>query len=393
MKSNSKSISTWLKVLPLTVLSFSAFAQNENIVQNGSFESTTNKPKKLGQIELATGWISPTGVRADLFAPAAKVPEIGTPDNAYGTEEPAEGRNYAGIVAYSYNDKIPRSYVMAKMTVPMKKGMKYCVSFNASLSELSKYASNQLGAHISKKAFGTAEKSSIIEKTHVVHPDNKVLNALYGWEKICGTYVAEGGEKFITIGNFTTNENTKNEKNLKQTYKGTPVIGAYYYIDDVSIVLLEEGQKCECEKEEDPDEVSATIYQKAVTVNSSMSPTQKIEAQGVYFAFGKNKLQPAAYTALDLIYAEMKANPTMKLQINGHMDVKETEKAEEKPQYQDLDKSRSSVVYNYLVEKGIPEGRLIITPQGSSDPNNEGSSDEEEDLKLAKNRRVSFKVK
>jgi outer membrane protein OmpA-like peptidoglycan-associated protein len=393
MKSNTKSIATWMAIFPVALLSFTSLAQTDNLVPNGSFESTTNKPKKLGQIELATGWASPTGVRADLFTPAAKVPEIGTPDNAYGTEEPSEGRNYAGIVAYSYNDKVPRSYIMAKLSVPLKKGMKYCVSFEASLSELSKYASNQLGAHIGKKAFGTEAKSSIIEKTHVLHADSKVLNGLFGWDKICGSYVAEGGEKFITIGNFSTNENTKQEKNLKQTYKGTPVIGAYYYIDNVTITLMEEGQKCECEKEEDPDEVSSTIYQKAIVVAAGMTPTQKIELQNAFFAFGKDKLQPAAYTALDIIYNELKANPAMKLQIDGHMDEKEVEKAQEKPQYEGLDAKRAAAVFNYLREKGIPENRLIVNGQGSSTPNAEIAETDEDDLKMAKNRRVSFRVR
>lgn len=393
MKLNTKSIASLLAVIPMSLLSLS-FAQGENLVSNGSFESTTGKAKKLGAIDVATGWVSPTGVRADLFAPGAKVPDISTPNNIYGTEEPKEGSNYAGIVAYSYNDKMVRSYIMTKFATPLKKGMTYCVSFNVSLAELSKYASNQLGAHISKKPFGTEEKSSIIEKTHILHPENKTYNAMYGWDKVCATFVAEGGEKYITIGNFSNNDKTKNEKTKKpDNVKGTVIIAAYYYIDDVSVTLMESGQTCECGLPVvEEEEVSNLIYQRSVVLNDKMTPTQKIEAQANYFGFGKDKLQPAGIASLDLIIAEMKANPTLKLEISGYADSKEIEKAEEKAIYADMDKKRIAAVVAYLKEKGIGEYRLIQTPKGNSESNPEINDTDEEDVKMAKNRRVTFKV-
>lgn len=392
MKSTKKTLAAWMFCLPLGMMSLTSLAQTENLVPNGSFESTSNKVKKLGQIELATGWVSPTGVRADLFTPASKIPEIGTPDNAYGTEAPAEGKNYAGIVTYSYNDKQPRSYVMAKFSTPLKKGMTYCVSFNVSLAELSKYASNQIGAHISKRSFGTEEKVSIIEKTHVLQSENKVFNALYGWDKVCGVYVAEGGEKYITIGNFSNNDEVNNEKNKKPDYvKGTPIIASYYYLDDVSVVLLDNGQKCDCGGNDDLENVSSTIYQSTVTLKGTETPTQKIEMQTAYFAFGKDRLQPQVMSALDLIVAEMKANPSFKLQIIGHSDEKEVEMAKDKAALVDIDKQRASAVAAYLMDKGVFEHRIVISNEANNDPS--GADETDEDLKWAKDRRVTFKVR
>lgn len=370
------------------------FGQGENLVENGSFESTTGKAKKLGAIETANGWVSPTGVRADLFTPAAKVPDIGTPTNIYGMEDPKDGKNYAGIVAYSYNDKMPRSYLMAKLATPLKKGMSYCVQFNISLAELSKYSSNQIGAHISAKPFGTEEKSSIIAETHILQPDNKVFNAMYGWDKVCGTFVAKGGEKYITIGNFTNNDNTKYDKAKKpDNVKGTVLIASYYFVDDVSVSMIETGQKCDCGGpviEEEP--VSSTIYQKSVVLNEKMTPTQKIEVQANYFGFGKDQLQPAGIASLDIIVAELKANPTMRIEISGYSDAKEVEKAAEKPAYADMDQKRITTVVNYLKEKGIPQSRFVTVPKGSSEQNPDINPSDEEDLKMAKNRRVTYKV-
>jgi len=394
MKSNTKSIATILAVIPMSLLSFSALSQGENLVENGGFESTSGKAKKLGAIEMATGWVSPTGVRADLYTPAAKVPEISTPTNFYGIEAPKEGSNYAGIYAFSYNDKVPRSYIMAKLTSPLKKGMTYCVQFNVSLAELSKYASNDIAAHISKKAFGTEEKSSIIDKSHIIHPDNKIFNALFGWDKVCGTFVAEGGEKYITIGNFTNNANTKYEKSKKpDNVKGTPVIGAYYYIDDVSVVLLETGQACDCGGPAvDENAISSTIYSRSINVSEKMTPTQKIEVQAAYFGFGKDLLQPAALNSLDLIANEMKANPTFKLEIYGHSNEGEIERGNEKEIFANMDQKRIDAVKTYLKEKGIAENRLIAVTKGSSEPSSEVSASDDDDLAQAKNRRVTFKV-
>src|SRR5690606_33281889 len=97
-----------------------SFAQDaENLVSNGSFESTDKDPKKIGSIENAVGWYSPTGVRADLFVPSKKYPDIDVPLNIYGTEEAKDGANYAGIVGFSYGDKVPRSYLSTKLNVPL----------------------------------------------------------------------------------------------------------------------------------------------------------------------------------------------------------------------------------------------------------------------------------
>lgn len=394
MKLNTKSIATILTIIPMSLFSIGVFAQSENLVQNGSFESISGKARKLGAIEVATGWVSPTGVRADIFTPAAKVDDIGTPANIYGTEEPKDGQNYAGIVAYSYNDKMPRTYLMTKLDAPMKKGMTYCVTFNVALAELSKYAVSELGAHISKKAFGTDEKSSIIDKTHIKHSRGKVFNGMYGWDLICGSYTAEGGEKFITIGNFTNNKDIEPEKSKKPAdMRGTQIIAAYYYIDDVTVTLLSDGQDCDCGTgEASIKEVSNTVYAKTVTLTDKMTPEQKVAAQQLYFGFGKSVLQPAGHASLELILAIMKENPNTMIEIQGHADESEISAGKKNSIYSDMDEKRIKKAKEFLMENGIPENRIKTTTVGDSSPNAEISDMDSDDLKMAKNQRVTFKL-
>jgi outer membrane protein OmpA-like peptidoglycan-associated protein len=399
MKSNIKTIAALVVVMTVNLTAFSQKKgavkgkEVENLVENGSFEATTGKIKKLGSIDLATGWASPTGVRADLFVPEEKIPGIGTPLNAYGTEEPKEGNNYAGIVGYSYGDKMQRSYIKSKLKTPLKKGMKYCVSFHVSLAELSKYSSNNIGAIVGKKDFGTDAKSSIIEKPSILHHENKVFNAFYNWEKVCGTFEADGGEKFIVIGNFNNNETTVNERNKQpKDFKGTPIIAAYYYIDDVSVTLLEEGKQCDCGIGDLGDEVSSTIYQRAILLKDNATTKEKIEAQASFFAFGKNKLQPVATQSLDLIADLMKSNPALKLEVMGYADSNEIVMAVENPLYVDMDSKRVDVVVRYLKDKGIAENRIIKKPSGIDMENPEIIATDDEDMKMAKSRRIAYKV-
>jgi outer membrane protein OmpA-like peptidoglycan-associated protein len=392
VSNNLKKFSAFLFV---GMTSLSAIAQQgENLVPNGSFEATDGKVKKLGSIESAMGWTSPTGARADLFTPG-KVPEINTPDNVFGKEAAKEGSNYAGIVGFSYGNKVPRTYLMVKLDAPLKKGMKYCVKFNASLAESSKYASNNIGANFSKKPFATDEKTIIKDVAHVLHYDNEnhKINQTYNWDQICGTYEAEGGEKYLTIGNFYPDDKTKSENNKKpKDMKIDQVIAAYYYIDDVSVLLINEGEKCDCLVEE-KDDYSTTIYQKAVVLNDKMTTTQKIEAQQTYYAFGKTTLTSEGKASLDLIAELMKADPAMKLEVMGHSDAEEDKVGIEKPQYADMALKRVNAVVLYLTEKGIEESRMIPSPQGSETPSDEIAATDEPDLKMAKNRRVTFRVR
>lgn len=392
MKLNFKTYGIGLVFLGLGFISNQSIAQqSENFVENGSFEQTDGKVKKLGAIESALGWVSPTGVRADLFTPSS-VPEINVPLNVFGKEEAKEGANYAGIYAYSFGDKVPRSYIMAKLSTPLKKGLKYCVKFNVSLAEASKYASNQLGALLSAKPITTDSKTAIIEKPQVLHPDNKVYNAMYNWETVCAEFVAGGGEKFITIGNFSSNDETIGEKNKKTEMKVVPVIAAYYYIDDVSVTLVSEEQLCDCVKPANEPEYSSMIYQKSISINDRMTPKQKVEIEQIYFAFGKHKITPIGEQALNLIADQLKANPAMKIEVQGHSNEMEDKVGTEKPIYADMSKKRIDSVIKYLMSKGVPESSLIAKPMGSTVPNSDVNETDEDELKQAKGRRVTFVV-
>ncbi|MGY8927243.1 MAG: OmpA family protein, partial [Flavobacteriales bacterium] len=314
----------------------------------------------------------------------------------YGKEVAKEGENYAGIVAYSYGDKLKRSYLMIKLDSPLKKGMRYCVKYNASLSEASKYASNNVGAKLSKKAFGTDSKLSIIEDASILHfnNDNKIFSARYNWTEVCGMFRSEGGEKFITIGNFSSNDDTKSERMKKDTkVKVAQIVAAYYYIDDVSVKLLAEGDVCDCLADEGNDEYSTLIYQRVVTVTDDMSSNEKVNMQKVFFAFGKSKLTTQGQTTLNFIAEQLQANPEVKIELLGHNNQMEDSVGVTNAYYADMDSKRIGTVMKYLMSKGIAESSIIVSMKGDTIKNEELLEEDDAELKMAKNRRVTFKFR
>lgn len=397
MKLVTRNLSAVITSFTFLLVCMLSFAQGENLVPNPSFEEIEKKPKKLGSIANATGWIAPTGARSDIFL-AGKSPDIDVPLNIYGKEDAKEGGNYAGIMAFSYGNKLPRTYVSGKLVSPLKKGMKYCVKMNISLAEASKYACNNMGIKLSKKQPGTDSKVSIIDQPSIVHFNNdlKIISARYNWTEICGEFEAEGGEKYITIGNFSSDEETKNERVKKDAdIKVAQIVGAYYYIDDISVFLIDEekGEKCDCAADDGGANYSKMIYHKVVNYTDDMTPTQKIEAHQTCFAFGKDDLSAEGVSTLDFIAETLTANPEFKLQITGHNNAQEDEVGTENDYYADMDSKRVASVVTYLKSKGIDEGRLIPATKGADVPNQDLSEEDDEELKEAKNRRVEFKVR
>lgn len=369
-----------ISILTLSLV-FSVNAQGDNeMIENGSFEQLEGKIKKAGSIEVAVDWMSPTKTPADLFATRVKT-GFSVPNNPYGREEAHEGENYAGITTFSYGDKVPRTYLSTKLNTPMRKGLKYAVKFYVCLSEGSKYASNNVAANFSKKQWSINENKSIIGESSVLDVENVIFNAMFGWDQVCGVYTAKGGEKFLTLGNFSTNSNTKNERMKKpKKFSGKQVVSSYYYIDNISVTLIEEESECECES--DKAEVASTVYSSAPINPEGMTPEMIAKFSVIYFASNKSVIEAGQERHLDNIADIMLTQANYKLTLKIHMDTDEVSR----PKIEGLDKLRGEGVKKYLKSKGIDGSRITFKLLKDSQPKSKG----ETDLSKAKNRRVKF---
>jgi len=110
-------------------------------------------------------------------------------------------------------------------------------------------------------------------------------------------------------------------------------------------------------------------------------PPQKIVLRGVHFNFDKSFIREVDKPVLDEAADTLKANPNVKIDVNGYCDWIGGEKYNQK-----LSERRSASVAAYLEDKGIPAAQLI--PQGFGKTNFVATNKTREGR--AENRRVEL---
>ena len=90
---------------------------------------------------------------------------------------------------------------------------------------------------------------------------------------------------------------------------------------------------------------------------------KKQEMEEVLFGFDKSTVPPTYNKVLDKLFERMKANKSLKVEVNGHTDHIGPAEYNDK-----LSLRRANAVADYLKSKGISADRLIIDGFGESRP-------------------------
>lgn len=365
----------------------SILAQDENddnnMVPNGSFEEVSGKLKRMGSIEMATGWKSPTSVNADLFSEDVAGAPISSPRNQYGDQSALTGVNYAGLRWWSYAGKEPRSYLQAKFKKPLKKGQKYCVKYYVSLADLSKYGTNEVGAYIAKLIVAKKEPVNLTYTPQVPNLRSKIHDDMYTWQGVCGVFDAAGEEQFLLIGNFAANEKTDNVKIKRPKGESRPqMMNAYYYIDDVSVTPIKSNSECSCEQLDKAE--SEHIFSRRGVINANLKPAEKADQMVFYFKRFQRAIDKSMETWLDELVAHMQADGTMRIKLTGHVDATEKDRMRMRPDLEQLALERADTVKEALVEAGVDAAR-ISTSAASMD---EAPDEDVSEVGMSKSRRV-----
>jgi hypothetical protein len=210
-----------LCILLLAALPYTAHPQN--LVSNPGFDSFITCPG-FGQFNNSyiTDWSKPSIASSDYYNYNCTgiIPSL---------EFPYSGEAYAGIIAYNFGQEY-REYVTGLLTAPLTAGQLYEVEFYVSLHNNYIQAIEEMGAYLSASAPGPFSNVLHIAVTPQIVNTGGVLSDTSGWEKVSGTFVASGGEQYITIGNFNSDSATT----ITQPYF-VGSYGAYYFIDGVSV--------------------------------------------------------------------------------------------------------------------------------------------------------------
>ncbi|HQW27387.1 MAG TPA: hypothetical protein PLV75_15560, partial [Saprospiraceae bacterium] len=203
----------------------------QNLVQNGSFESITECPTfEYGAIcdGFAPPWECATLGHPDLFNACGNPFGLGVPDNHRGFQEARTGIGYAGMIVHWDNNYT--EYLMIQLAQPLDTGVWYTLSFYLNLA-------NQFCGLKHFGAYFSVENPYVNFAEYLpylpqIETDMGYLNDTQGWMPVAGCYLAQGGERYIVLGNFRTQETTQIDPDCDET------TSVFYYIEDV---FLTEG--------------------------------------------------------------------------------------------------------------------------------------------------------
>lgn len=375
-------------LLTPALLSAQTLAKDEdNLVPNGSFEEVEGKLKRLGSIEMAKGWKSGTGVPADLYSGTVYDAAASAPRNAYGDQSALTGENYAGLVWWSYQGKKPRSYLSTKFKSPLKKDQRYCVRYYVSLGDLSRFATNELGAYIARNPANRTDEVSLTYKPQVPVLRSQVYDDMYSWQGVCGVYQATGGETHLIIGNFAANERTDNRRVEAPKGESRPQQTlAYYYIDDVSVFPVKSDAECTCVQIDEAE--SEFIFSRRGTRSPNMKPAERAEATVFYFKRFQRNIDRAMAPWIEELATLMNEDQSIRIRLVGHIDETEKERTRMRPDLERLAQERADMVKEALVQAGISASRITTAAKGATERADESGTE----VGMSKNRRVEVEL-
>lgn len=363
-------------------------AQDDNLVPNGSFETgDVKRLKNYGQLEeITTDWFSYTDAPLDLFSTDVKSEKVLVPGNVYGYEDPSDGNRYAGFRAHTKSPKLARTYFQVRLAETLEANQMYCVSFDISLSDLSKYAVNGIGAYFSDRKETQPNLGIVARDPQVKHRSDKVMQLMEGWETVCGTYLGTGNEEYMTIGGFNGSRDIEEVKVKKpRSMMGTQQLQAYYYLDNVSLVPIDAKSQCNCSKS---SSTAPDLVYGGAPVPSDLSDRDAIARLAVYYAFVKRTFTEDGKAALDRLAGILKAHSDWTVEVLGHCDNDEVAEGKINPRFADTGRKRAEQVKRYLTSQGVGEAQLTVKGVENNDP----ASTKDSELARAKNRRVTFRI-
>jgi OOP family OmpA-OmpF porin len=319
-------------------------AQDNNLVMNGSFESTHGKVHGRAEYKRADSISSSNNTTIDLYSTDACGSDYDVPNNYMGTQGSKTGNNYVGITAYYGQERgifktkpayqKYSEYIQFVLREPLVAGKAYTVTFNFSLAERSAFAVSGLGVYFTNEKMDEKKNSYLDVTPHIIAAE--VLTSTE-WNSFTGTYVAKGGERYMTLGCFedymmvskVIPENTNNSRK------------AYYFIDDVGVApaII-------------PDNDIATILAGGC-----------YRLKNLNFETDKSVILPESYSELDALASFLKSYPFILVYIDGHTDKVGTDAHNDQ-----LSKDRAESVRTYLVKKGVADTRMKSRAFGETQP-------------------------
>ncbi len=221
-----------------------------NLLRNGSFEQHDSCPNNFDQIRWAKYWdaIDTNYVwgdsaclsLADQYSEYVNVCGTGfgaVPINIGFHRYPRTGNGMVqSAMFFDHGYTVPGfgfvNYFQGRMINHLVAGQSYCVTFFVVQEAASQYSINKIGAYLDDGTIDTTSTPAVEQTQYTPQIlETSVISDTTNWTKIQGSFIANGTEKFITIGVFFDTAHVTHINNMTVASN----IG-YYLTDDVSVI-------------------------------------------------------------------------------------------------------------------------------------------------------------
>lgn len=225
-----------------------------NIVKNPSFEQYSICPNGNHNIYLANTWNALNNITSANDTNECSGIYYNTCANSIGGDYdgvpgpgsylnyqyPKSGYGYIGIDLYDNCSSFPwleRMYAKGSLTQTLIAGKTYCFKMWANLANMSKYQCNNMMVYFDNGSIDTAKCGLPVAITpQIINSPNVAITDTLNWVLVTGSFIANGTENTITIGNFKTN--AQSQISVFNT-SGNWYCEAFYLIDDVSLIPID----------------------------------------------------------------------------------------------------------------------------------------------------------
>ncbi len=232
----------------LLTMSSRVFAQ-VNLVLNGDFETHTYCPRGWDEIGVCPYW---SGIDS-LISGNCDVPDycnacapissnVNVPQGFFYFQNPHSGNAFY-VCVFRFVDRgiesnFWRVYLQGRLRKTLTMGKQYCVSFWVNLAEGSKYAIKELSAYLDDGSIDTTHQCGTPQTQYIpqVTWSGSPITDTANWIKVEGSFIANGTERFITIGNYEDSNHITAQTLPNNNYNRGFPFNTLYLVDDVSVV-------------------------------------------------------------------------------------------------------------------------------------------------------------
>jgi gliding motility-associated-like protein len=203
----------------------------QNLVLNPSFEDYTSCPNMRNQLSLCNYCHNPNLESPDYYN-ICSAAVVSVPNNWAGYQSARTGNAYVGFYALSLSNS--REYVTVSLSNTLIHDSCYMITFYISKSNFSNCAIANLQVYFSNDIIFYNTLFNIQIQPSSTFYSSKFFSDTLSWIKLESKYVANGDEKYLTIGNFYDDNSTERKVVFGDSLP-TTIFQSYYYLDDVSV--------------------------------------------------------------------------------------------------------------------------------------------------------------